>query len=785
MIQYGGASVSYTASASATGGVTYLAVYGGSGGNTFNVQDINNLHSNTFLSTGNGNDAVNIYATSGGLYLDNPGGFDITDVGMGNTSKLNGFVFVGAEGSTSLAVDDSSDATGRTVTMGDGNVYGLGSGGVFWSATSAATGGVTSLTVRGGSGGNTFNINNTSIFYGDSFLSTGTGNDVVNIYATQGGLYDYNPGGQDSTNVGLGNTGNIAGFVDAYGAGATSLDLNDENDTTVRTVTMNDGSVTGAGSGTISWTPTSSPTGGVTYVEVDGGSANDTFNIKNTSDLYYDTYLLTGVGTDTIDVHATKVSGAADALQIFNRSMAGAVDVGLGSVANIKGSILVEGFGAAKLLVDDHLDSTSRTATLTNGSLTGLGNTGAIQYYGVVHSLTVDGPAQASTYNIQSTGTLTSVTVSGGAGNDIFNVGSGNSLNGIQGALTINGGGGTNMLNINDSGSASGQSYALSSTKLARTGIATIAYASLAGINVTASGNDTLTLLNPVPTVSTNFDGGSGTNTLHGANVSNSWTISGADSGKLDSVGFSNFSRLVGGTGVDVFNFSGTGAKVLSINGGGAPAHMGDWLNYSAFPGGSTVTVNLATGSATNVNGGAAGAVTNIQNVVGSAGGTNTLTGDAQGNVLIGGSGSNTLIGGSGGSLLIGGSGSGTITGGAATDILIAGTTTFNATTTAGQDALMAILAELQSADTFAEKVSDIINGSKAGGGSDLNGSNRLTWGGASATVKASTGSFTLTGDTSAQTTADWFFANASSTITDFNDDGVKDQHNNNAIGVF
>ena len=120
---------------------------------------------------------------------------------------------------------------------------------------------------------------------------------------------------------------------------------------------------------------------------------------------------------------------------------------------------------------------------------------------------------------------------------------------------------------------------------------------------------------------------------------------------------------------------------------------------------------------------------------------------------------------------------------------LIAGTTTYNATTTADQNSLMAILAELQSADTFADKVYDIIHGTNSGDppphGSDLNGSNKLTWGGGSPTVTASTGTFKLSGDTTAASTADWFFANALSTISDFNDDGVKDEHNNNAIGVF
>jgi hypothetical protein len=462
--------------------------------------------------------------------------------------------------------------------------------------------------------------------------------------------------------------------------------------------------------------------------------------------------------------------------------------------------------------------------------------------------------------------------------------------------LTLNGGGGTNTLNANDSSSASGQSYSLSSTQLAGSDFAPITYASLHALNVTGSGNDTLTLLSS-PIAATTFNGGSGTNTLVGPNAITTWTISGVNSGTVGNVTFSNFQNLVGGTsdnafdfststaslsgtinggggtntnaalsyatlgssylvkvtlssntagsathigggfsninslagstdtantlqgpnstnewiitgnnagavntgpiqpfvftampnlvggtGVDTFRMHSTSSEVRSLNGGGAPAGQGDWLKYSEFPSTSTVTVNLATGSATNVNGGAAGSVTNIQNVLGSATGTNVLTGDAQGNILIGGSGLNTLVGGSGNSLLIGGSGHGSITGGSGSDILIAGFTAYNPLAAAGVDALMSILAELQSADSFAQKVSDIIDGYGTDGGSHLNGSNTLTWGG---TVLASTGAFTLKGDTSESSKPDWFFSSSPSTVSDFNDDGVQDEHNNNALGVF
>jgi hypothetical protein len=52
-------------------------------------------------------------------------------------------------------------------------------------------------------------------------------------------------------------------------------------------------------------------------------------------------------------------------------------------------------------------------------------------------------------------------------------------------------------------------------------------------------------------------------------------------------------------------------------------------------------------------------------------------------------------------------------------------------------------------------------------------------------TAHASSGAFTLSGDSSASSNPDWFFCNSSSTVTDFDDDGVNDEHNNNAIGVF
>ncbi len=615
-----------------------------------------------------------------------------------------------------------------------------------------------------------------------------------------------------------------------------------------------------------------------------------------------------GGGSNTITVLGTPVGVTTDIVSGGSDT----VNVGNGTTKYIHGDVNIENAATlTNILVNDSTDTTPHTVTMQNigtnpidpgnrdtwGQLSGLLGNGNINYdIRDTAGVTVRGSNGASTYNILNTSVA--LTIDAGNGNDTVTAGNGNdSLHSTQGRLTINGGDGTNTLNANDSSSATGQRYTLSNTQLGGTDFATITYALMNAIHVTASGSDTLTIT-AAPAALVTFQGGSGTNTLVGPTATSltTWSISGVNSGKVGNVSFSNFqnlaggaasdafdfttstaslsgtinggggtnnnntlsyatlgssyrvnvklssnmagsataigrgfrnintlvgstdaantlqgpnstnewiitgnnagdintgpirpfvftgmAHLVGGTGVDNFRFHSTSSKVLSINGGGAPAGQGDWLKYSEFPSTSTVTVNLATGSATNVNGGAAGAVTGIQNVLGSGTGTNNLVGDAQGNILIGGSGANTLVGGSGSSLLIGGSGHGSITGGSGSDILIAGTT-YDARSAAGEDALMAILAELHSADTFAQKVSDIIDGYATDGGSHLNGSNKLTWGG---TVRASTGAFTLSGDSSASSSADWFFASLSSTIKDFNDDGVKDEHNNNALGVF
>ena len=112
------------------------------------------------------------------------------------------------------------------------------------------------------------------------------------------------------------------------------------------------------------------------------------------------------------------------------------------------------------------------------------------------------------------------------------------------------------------------------------------------------------------------LDGGSGENTLIGEDADNTWTISGAGSGSVEGVAFSNVENLSGGSGADTFAFS--GGSAASVDGGAGS----DTLDLSADTAG--VVVDLSAGTATN-----AGAISSIENVVTGAG-KDTLYGPAE-----------------------------------------------------------------------------------------------------------------------------------------------------------
>ena len=81
---------------------------------------------------------------------------------------------------------DENDTTGQTWTLDDDDTNGPGLATVAVNGIATTTynpGDLSKLTVNGGTGGNTFIVNNTTGFY-PTTLNTGTGDDTVNVFAT-------------------------------------------------------------------------------------------------------------------------------------------------------------------------------------------------------------------------------------------------------------------------------------------------------------------------------------------------------------------------------------------------------------------------------------------------------------------------------------------------------------------------------------------------------------------------------------------------------------------------
>jgi hypothetical protein len=624
--------------------------------------------------------------------------------------------------------------------------------------------------------------------YGDtSSITVKTSSALGNVINVQGTEVTTNLVTAGFNTVNVGNAGNLAD-IDATlnienPSNRNNLTIDDSADPTARTATLSN----------VGPNPNDSDHDSNDWGQVSGLSPG-VINYE-----YADTADITlGVGNAaTVNVQAAENNGTLTLKAVGPT----AVNVGsAGSTQGVTAFLTLSGpAGAFTLTVDDSADPTARTVTATNSALTGMtrfpinfaagqgaaitlvpgaGGIPALTFsdqstalktytltatavqrtggfsvtYSNVQSLTVNGGGGTNTWVVSGTPTAAAVALIGG-GNDTFKFTGAGSLPG-----TINGGGGTaNRLDYS-------ALFGSISVNL-QTGAAPRVNGGAAGgfrnIQVFA-GSSPFLGVNPV-------------NTLIGPTGDTTWGISSPGAG-LGLTGrfkfaFSGFQKLVGGPGVDVFKFAGTGSVPVSLDGGGAPVNQGNWLDYSGLT--VPIAVNLQTGAASGVAGGAPGRVANIQNVHGGNAG-NLLTGNAQGNILIGGPGPDTIAGGSGASLLIGDRGADRVTGGSGGDILIGNTISLDAMTAANETALMGILAEWQSADDYATRFTDINTGT--GGG--LNGTAKLN---AGTTIQDDAAADTVTATASDQA-LDWFFQGAGDTLVNVE---PGEHINNNTAAAF
>ena len=242
---------------------------------------------------------------------------------------------------------------------------------------------------------------------------------------------------------------------------------------------------------------------------------------------------------------------------------------------------------------------------------------------GRVTSLTINTLTGNDTVNIERTVALRGVTVNLGSGADVINLSpTAQNLSNLASAVTVNGGSGSGTLNFFDQGIDTNQTYTITNSMVARVGQSTVTYHNLANVVLdTSNGTNTITVKSTPAGTAFTVNGGTGTNTLVGSAVENTWAITGNNAGMLSSssivgpVTFTGVQNLSGGGANDTFVFSdGAGVSGNIQNGGNGS------FDYSAYT--SDVTVNVQAGTATGVGGTIAG----IQSFTGGSG-NNTLVG--------------------------------------------------------------------------------------------------------------------------------------------------------------
>jgi hypothetical protein len=624
-----------------------------------------------------------------------------------------------------LVINDQSNAIPATWLITAGSVIESIPG---VAPTILQTSAFTGVEIDAGTGGNTFNVQSTSI----PVTINSQGADTVNLGNIQHGMQDIVG---DST-------------LDDSMTQFNTVSADDSADFTSRSVLLTTNAITGLAPANIFF-----PHNPGRSITILGGSGGDLVNVQSTP-----------AGTTT-----TWITQQAENFAKVGQN---------GSVQGILGDLNLDPTGPAwtAIMLDDSADPTARAVTITGTSITGLAP-GVITYAGV-NNLTVDGGSSGNQFNVLSTAAGTTTTLVTQQADNTANVGQNGSVQGILGDLsldpngpqwsavmlddsadptpravtitgtsitglapgvityagvnnlTVNGGSGGNRftfpvgppqlptgmtihgggladaLVVNDQADTQASQWTLTGTQVSlvhgNSGFpvgppTTVFYSNLGSVQIDGgSGGNKFTIPQGPPNLpgGMTIQGGSGINTLNGPDSANTWQITGANAGALDGVlTFTSIQNPIGGSGNDTFAFNTGGRLAGTLDGGGGT----NTLDYSAYVG--DITVNMQLGAATGV----AGGISNIANVTGSQG-NDLIVGDANANVLIGGSGRN---------IIIGGGGSDTITGGGDDNILIGGTTVWD-TNAAALNAIMQQWTNTSLA--FDQRVNALRKGIVAGG---------------------------------------------------------------------
>jgi parallel beta-helix repeat protein len=388
---------------------------------TGDLQDIVNVRSTgvpTTITKSSGDATVNL----GEPAILSPGTWVLLDI-TGSVTVHN------PHGHTVLNVKNDGDSFGgHQVTIDQGAITRLAPAGIYYDQSALA-----GLNITGGSGGNTFTLNNTpdNSLHPMTTLTTGSGPDSVTVAATQGPL---TIAGSFAATIALGqgSVANIVGPVTITNS-AASLAVDDSQDPTSRNVTLSATQLIGL-------VPTIIyPASGSGSLDVHAGKGGNTITVTGTPALTgaNQTTLETGIGGDTVNVQRT-----AGQLAINAGIYTATVNVtDAGSVQEIQGQVTITG-GLVKVTLDDRHDATPQFVSINGGLISGLAPA-IIQVPGVsLFSLEIDGGSGGNSWFVDATPKFMSMTLNTGSGADTVQV-RGNSC-----PLFINGQGGKDSVSI-------------------------------------------------------------------------------------------------------------------------------------------------------------------------------------------------------------------------------------------------------------------------------------------------------------------------------------------------
>jgi hypothetical protein len=573
------------------------------------------------ITTGTAADTINVHATGVTTNLSSAADFALNTVHVGNGGSIQGiFGTVNIEDPpsyTTLTIDDSSDTSGHSNVVLD----------TFTPSGDSPWGSVTGLAPAA--------INYEYADTNSVSITTGKAADTIDVHATGVTTTLSSGGSADAVNVGSsGSVQGLAGTLNIENPpNFTTLSIDDSLDPTGRSVALN--TFTPAGD-----TPWASITGlspaAISYrqmdvlspVSIDGGSGGNAFTVLALPTQTVD--LNTGGGNDTVRLQKTSgslvVNGQGGTNTLVGPNVAETWNItgfDAGSVGNVTFSNVqnVSGGTANDTFV-------MGTSGWLLGSINGGGGTDSLVGPNIGTNWYVTGANSGAIASTHFTGIAD---LTGGSGGDTFQFSSHAAVSG-----TVDGGGGTNTLD-----------YALYSTGVSvnlalgtATGAASIAHFQdvdgsafndhltggpvacvLAGDGGTdalvgGTGNATFVVA-ATQGAGTTVAGGAGVNTLNGASIANTWTLTGANAGNLNGIAFTGVANLVGGSNTDTFKFASAGSVTGKVDGGGGT----NTLDYSG-DGGVAATVNLASDTATK-----SGSFANIQALVGSTSSADKLIG--------------------------------------------------------------------------------------------------------------------------------------------------------------